>query len=156
MKPFRFSLESLLVLRRQKERVAQQRYAVALAAGEEARLQLQRAAADLKVGWNLHSHGLEHGIAAGRLASLRTWCQALETRWNERKAVLVEARRAADLALREMIVAARDREALDRFYEKSRLVHNRVVQYEEQKNFDELAVQLSGAPGPLQFAGQRN
>jgi len=156
MKPFRFSLESLLVLRRQKERASQQQYARALTACEEIRLQLQRATAELAEGWNLLSHELTQGIAASRLASLRTWCKVLEIRWNERKVSLGEARRAADLAFQEMIIAARDREALDRFYDKSRRAHDRAVQYEEQKTFDELAVQLNGAPSLLEFAGQRN
>ena len=156
MKPFRFSLESLLVLRRQKERAAQQRYAKALNACEEARLQLQRATTEQAAGWNLLGHELGRGITAGRLAGLRTWCKVLEIRWNERKTVVDETRRTADLAFQEMISAARDREALVRFYDKSRRAHSRAVQCEEQKTFDELAVQLNGASGPLQFTNQNN
>ncbi len=156
MKPFRFSLESLLVLRRQKERAAQQRYAQALTACEAARLQLQSATAEMAVGWDLLGLELENGIPAGRLASLRTWCKVLEIRWNERKAALNEARRAAGLLFQEMTGAVRDREALDRFYDKSRRAHIRAVQREEQKSFDELAVQMNGAPGPLQFTCQNN
>jgi len=156
MKPFHFSLESLLVLRRQKERTAQQRYARALMASEETRLQLHSATKELAVGWDLLSHELGQGIAASRLAELRAWCKVLENRWNERKAALDDARRAAGLALQDMTCAVRDREALDRFYDKSRRAHTRAVQHEEQKIFDELAVQLSGTPGPLQFTGQNN
>ena len=52
-----------------------------------------------------------------------------------------------------MTLAARDREALDRFYDKSRQAYVHQAEYEEQKNLDELAVQLSSTPGPLQFAG---
>ena len=156
MKPFHFSLESLRVLRQQKERVAQQRYAAALAACEEARRQVQNAATELAAGWNLLGHELGQGIAAGRLAGLRTWCKALEIRWNERKAALGEARRAADAAFNEMTCAVRDRESLDRFYEKSLRAHDRAVQVEEQKNFDEMAVQMNGVPGALQFSVQNN
>jgi len=156
MKPFHFSLDSLLVLRRQKERTAQQRYARALTACNEARLQLQQATTELAVGWDLLGHELEHGVAAARLASFRTWCKVLEIRWNERKAALEETRRTAELAFQEMTLAVRDREALDRFYDKSRRAHNHKAQREEQKTFDELAVQLNGAHGPLQFTGQNN
>jgi flagellar export protein FliJ len=156
MKPFHFSLESLRVLRQQKERAAQQRYAATLTTCHEAERQLQRATTELALGWNLLGRELEHGIVAGRLASFRTWCKALENRWNERKAVLDAARRAAELAFQEMTFAARDREALDRFHDKSRRAHDHQVQREEQKIFDELAVQLNGSPGPLQFTGHQN
>ena len=156
MKPFRFSLESLLILRRQKERIAQQRYARALTACEAARFELQCATTEQVTGWNLLGRELGQGISADRLASLRSWCKVLETRWNERKAALEEARHTIELAFQEMTVAARDREALDRFYVKSRHTHDRAAQREEQKIFDELAVQLNGAPGPLQSAGQNN
>ncbi len=156
MKPFHFSLESLRVLRQQKERAAQQRYAGALTACDEAERQLQRATTELALGWNLLGRELEQGIVAGRLACFQSWCKALETRWNERKAVVDEARRAAEAAFHEMTSAARDREALDRFYDKTRRAHDHQVQREEQKIFDELAVQMNGTSGPLQFISRNN
>jgi hypothetical protein len=77
----------------------------------------------------------------------------LKIRRNEGMAALDEARNAAGRAFRDMTLAARDREALDRFYDKSRQAYVHQAEYEEQKNLDELAVQLSSTPGPLQFAG---
>jgi flagellar export protein FliJ len=156
MKPFHFSLESLRVLRRQKERVAQQRYARALAACDEAGRQLQHAASELATGWNLLGHELDLGIAAGRLAGLQTWCRVLESRKNERQAALEKNRCTAELMFREMILAIRNRKALDRFYDKSRYAYDCEAQREEQKTYDELAVQLSNTPGPLQFTGRKN
>jgi flagellar export protein FliJ len=156
MKPYHFSLESLRVLRQQKERAAQQRYAGALAVCHEAELQLQHATAELAAGWNLLGQELGHGTTANWLTSFRAWCKVLEIRWNERKAALDETRRTAEQLFQEMACAVRDREALDRFHDKSRHVHDCAVQREEQKMFDELAVQMNGAPGPLQFTGQNN
>jgi flagellar export protein FliJ len=156
MKPFRFSLELLRVLRKQKERVAQQRYVGALAARNTAELELQRAATELAVVWNLLGQELGQGIAASRLADLRAWCHVLETRWTDHKTSVETARRTADQAFHEMTLAARDREALDRFYDKSRRVYDREAQREEQKTIDELAVQLNSTPGPLQFTRQNN
>jgi len=156
MKPFHFSLESLRVLRQQKERAAQKRYATALTACEGFEVQLRQATAELTVGWNLLSNELGNGIAANRLASLRAWCKVLEIRWNERQAAVNEARLAAQQAFQEMAAAVRDREALDRFHDKSRHAHDRAAQREEQKMLDELAVQLNGAFGPLQLAGNHN
>lgn len=151
MKPFHFPLESLRVLRQQKEQTAQQHYAKRLAACDQAAVQLQNAITELNTGWNLFARELEQGVAAVRLTQLQLWCRVLETRRNDRQTALAEACRVAELARLEMIAAARDREALDRFYEKSRRAHQRKAQQEEQKTLDELAVQLNGTPGPLQF-----
>lgn len=153
MKPFRFPLESLRVLRKQKENLAQQHYSNALAACGRAETQLQVAIKELTAGWDSASRELVIGIAAGKIADTRAWCMVLELRRNERWAALDEARRASARAFQEMLAAGREREALDRFYDKSRRAYDREVQREEQKNFDEMAVQSHGANGLLQFAG---
>ena len=153
MKPFRFALESLRVLRKQKEHAAQLRYGRALTACDRAAAQLQMAAAELAAGWNLLSRELATGATAGKLASLRAWCTVLEIRRNERRATLAEARRAAERAFQAMIAATRDREALDRFHDKSRRAHEREAQSQEQKQFDELAVQRNRFGLPMAGAG---
>jgi flagellar export protein FliJ len=152
MKPFHFSLELVRTLRQQKERAAQLRYTSALSACDEAERLLQFANAELAAVWGLVREELVRGLSASQLANLRMWCQVLETRRNERQTALHSARRAAETALQAMTVAAREREALDRFHDKSRLAHHRATQREEQKNIDEMAVQLSSTPGPLQSA----
>jgi flagellar export protein FliJ len=152
MKPFHFTLEPLRVLRRQKERTAQQRYAQALAACNLVERQLEQAAMELVAGWKLFGEELCQGIVADRLTFLHNWCKVLETRRNEKQAELDKSRQAAEAMFQVMTAAVRDREALDRFHDKSRRIHVRAVQREEQKNFDELAVQMSGMPGPMQFA----
>jgi flagellar export protein FliJ len=153
MKLFKFPLESLRTLRKQKERVAQQHYARALAACEAAAEQLRGANRELVAAWEMLVIELTDGAAAAQIMGRHAWCATLEARRNELQAALDEAHRAAGTAFREMVVAARDREALDRFCNKSRRAHERGVQQEEQKNFDEMAVQMSGANGLLQLAG---
>ena len=88
---------------------------------------------------------LNAGVTAARMMNLRTWCLALEIHQHERRAAFFEARRVSQLALNEMSAARRDREGLDRFYDKARRAHAREILREEQKNFDELAVQMAGA-----------
>ena len=153
MTRFKFPLESLRGLRKQKERAAQQRYARALTVCKKLEIQLQEALAELETGWKSLGGELSATVAAGRLVHLRTWCTVLEIRWHERKAALAEARRVADLAFQEMTAAMRDREGLDRFHDKARLAHDQEVQREEQKNFDEIAVQSGESRSLLQFAG---
>jgi flagellar export protein FliJ len=145
MKTFRFPLEPLRVLRRQRERAAQQRYARLLMACSTAAAQLERATEELARGRDLLTRELNEGVTAARMMNLRTWCLALEIHQHERRAAFAEARRISQLALNEMNAARREREGLDRFYDKARRVHAREILREEQKNFDELAVQMAGA-----------
>lgn len=155
MKPFRFVLEPLRVLRKQKERTAQQQYARMLLARDQAALRLAQASAELEVGWNLLRYEMSTGVAAGRLGNLQAWCKVLEHRRDERQSALAEASQAASRALEEMTGAIRDREALDRFSDKSRRAYERNVQREEQKQFDEMAVQRRELAGSLQLAGRK-
>lgn len=156
MKRFKFPLEPLRVLRRQRERAAQQLYAKTLAVCKKAEIQLQSADAELEAAWSSLGGELNANATASRLLHLRTWCTVLEIRWHERKAALAEARRVADLAFQEMIAAMREREGLDCFYDKALLAHDREIQRAEQKNFDEMAVQSNAAHGLLQLSGLKN
>ncbi|MGC9941073.1 MAG: flagellar export protein FliJ [Verrucomicrobiota bacterium] len=156
MKEFTFPLESLRVLRKQKERAAQQRYAKALAACKRAETQLVDAAIELESGQHLFGNELNKGITAGHLASLRNGCLVLEIRWRERQAALIEARRVAGLIFREMAVATREREGLDQFHDKARNTYEHNVRRTEQKVFDELATQANGRNSLFQSAGRGN
>lgn len=149
MKSFRFPLEPLRLLRKQKERVAQQRYARSLFACKNAATQLEKAVRELDAGREFLVKELATGAPAARIVNLRTWCLALEIHQHERKAAFNETRRVADLAFQEMAAAIREREGLDRFYNKARRFHTQEVLREEQKTFDEMAVQLDGAGGLL-------
>ena len=146
MKAFSFPLESLRILRKQRERTAQQRYARALVVCDGAARGLQLAEAELKTGHAVLIGELQTGTTADRIIQLRTWCTVLEIRRNECAAAFVEARREANDAFRLLTAAAREREALDRFHEKSQNLWRREFQADEQKMFDELAVQRQAAP----------
>ena len=153
MKTFRFPLQSLRVLREQKERTAQKNYADALRACEEAAARVKAAGDDLSAGWATLGKELSFGVTAMQLLRTRAWCNVLELRLRERTGLLEKARLAVDAVWQEMLGATRDREALDRYYKKTRRVYDRKVQTEEQKQLDELAVRMADAPTPLEFAG---
>lgn len=145
MKAFNFPLESLRTIRKQRERAAQERYARALGFCDNAARLLQRAEEELKAGHATFLNALESGSPAGRLVHLKTWCAVLEVRRNECVAALAEARRNASDALRLMTAAAREREALDRFHDKSQRIWQRAFHADEQKTLDEIVVQRQGA-----------
>jgi flagellar export protein FliJ len=150
MKPFRFSLQSLRVLREQKEQEAQKRYADALRACETAAARVQAASEELTGCWQTLSKKLSSGVAATELLRARAWCNVLELRLRERATILEQARFAVDAVWHEMLLASRERESLDRLHDKKRRAHDREAQRLEQKTLDELAVQLAGA-APLSF-----
>jgi flagellar export protein FliJ len=154
MKPFRFPLQSLRVLRQQKERAAQQRYAHALKACEEAAARVRATSEELNTCWTTLNNELASGVTGVQLLRTRAWCNVLELKLKERTAALEKARLAVDAAWQEMMLATRDRESLDRFHDKSLKAHDRELQRVEQNNLDELAVQLSGTASPLRFTGR--
>jgi flagellar export protein FliJ len=147
MKRFRFALQPIRVLREQRERTTQQRFAEAMHACEEAAFELQEASEALAAGWTALCEELSAGVAATRLVRTRAWCSVLEHRQKERNESLNRARRAMDAAWREMMLATRDREALDRYHDKCRRAHDRETQREEQKTLDELGVRRAWSPG---------
>jgi flagellar export protein FliJ len=151
MKTFRFPLQSLRVLREQKEQAAQKRFADALRACEEAAAQVKAAGAELSACWGTLGRELSAGVAAIDLLRTRAWCNVLELRLKERAASLEKARLAVDAVWHEMTLATRDREALDRYHNKKRRAYDRKVRAEEQKALDELAVRLADAPLPLNY-----
>jgi flagellar export protein FliJ len=146
MKAFNFPLESLRTLRQQRERAAQQRYARALVLCDGAARVLQLAEEELKTSHASLLGELAKGTTADRILQLRTWGTVLEIRRNECAAAFTEARRDANDAFRLMTAAAREREALDRFHDKSHSLWQRAFHADEQKMFDELAVQRQSVP----------
>jgi flagellar export protein FliJ len=150
MKRFHFSLSALAVLREQQEQAAQKKYSEALRTCEEAAGRVQTAGRELSSGWQDLTGKLTAGVSAVDFLRSRAWCNVLELRLKERTAALEQARLKVDAVWHEMLLATRDRESLDRFQSKKRRAYDREAQRREQKEMDELAIQLAATPGPLQ------
>jgi flagellar export protein FliJ len=142
MKPFRFSLQSLRVLREQKERVAQKRYVEALRASDAAAARLDASHRELAAAWTLLCEEVVHGITVAKLCQTRAWCGDLERRGVELAAALKSAQQAAQKAWRELALATRDRKVLDQLRDKSRRAYDRAAQRDEQKQLDEMGLRL--------------
>lgn len=140
MKPFRFSLQSVRVIRERKEQAAQQHYAAVLRDHERAASQLERANAELAASWEALCQQVTHGATATELRRARAWCSALETRQKERATEMQQARYALETATRELLNAARDRQALDHLHDQHRATYDREAQREEQKLLDEMGL----------------
>lgn len=152
MKAFRFPLQPLRIIREQKEREAQQRYAATLRACEDAAARVEEASVELTACWKALRDHMATGVAATDLLRARAWCNVIELRMKERTGALEAARHAVDAMWQEMMRTTRDREALENFHDKRRLAYDREVQRHEQKELDELAVQMAGARAPFRMA----
>lgn len=156
MKSFQFSLSALCVLREQQEQAAQKKYSEALHFCEEAATRVETASHELMTCWRDLTGKLSAGVSAVEFLRARAWCNVLELRLKERTNALEQARLKVDAVWQEMLTATRDRESLDRFRDKKRRAYNAEVQRQEQKELDELAIQLAATPGPLHYQQQPN
>lgn len=156
MKPFRFSLQPLRSIREHKEQAARAAYANCLHACEEAAARMQAASVELTAAWTKLSDELAGGTTGVALLRARAWCNVLELRVKEKAAALEAARHAIDAAWHDLLLATREREAIDRLREKRLETHNRLAAREEQKALDEMALQLFHTPSPeAHMAGPR-
>lgn len=152
MKRFRFTLQPLSTLRQRKEHEAMERYAAALR-GREAALAEQHAAEQaLAAGQQAWKSLATAGCSAGELARHQAHCAALELRRRECAGGVERAERDVAAALRRMLQARQDREAVDQFRVRQFAAYDRERGREEQKFLDELAhrrtdVTLTGRPG---------
>jgi flagellar export protein FliJ len=146
MKPFRFPLQPILSLKQQAEQSARERYAATLRACEQAASHLQQASVELTECWTGLCQKLAAGVTSGELLRARAWCNVLELRVKERATVLEKARHAVDAVWQELMVATREREGLDRLRDRRRVAYKRTVQAAEQKQLDELALELINSP----------
>ena len=143
MKPFRFPLKSLRVLREQKERTMQKRYVEALRASDAAAARLDAGRHELAAAWTALCEEVAEGATVGQLHQTRAWCGELERRCDQLEAALKSALQATHVAWREMSLATRDREAVDRLRAKCRRAYDRGLQRDEQKQLDEMGLRLS-------------
>jgi flagellar export protein FliJ len=145
MKAFRFSLQSVRVIRERKEQLAQKVYADALREHDAAADQLQRASDELARSWDALCRELSSGVNISEIRRARAWCNALETRQKERAADMQQAKYTLAAATRELMNAARDRQAMDNLHAKRRKAYDRDAQREEQKQLDEIGLRAASA-----------
>lgn len=143
MKSFRFSLQSLRVLREQKEQLAQKHYAEALRASEEAAGRLKTAGQELAAARSVLCKEVLVGSTISRLQQIRSWCRQLEEHCEQLAAALKSAEEIVARAWREMLLATRDRKMLDNLHQQRRRAYDYAVQREEQKHLDEMGLRLN-------------
>ena len=143
MRSFQFPLQPLRALREHKETAARERYAGALRACEEAAARVQLASTELTGCWTTLCEKLANGVKGIDFLRARAWCNVLELRVKERASALEKARHNVDAVWQDLMLATRERDTIDRFFDKRRLAYDQEFQREEQKNLDELSIQFA-------------
>lgn len=139
MKRFHFSLQALLTLRQRAEQKALEKYASALLARQRA---LERADAvrhEQNEWWARRRQELAKGCSAG---SLDQWCASNHNLNEQRKAAengVAQAEVSTNQALQSMLLARRDREAVEKHLHRERERYQRALGQEEQKILDDMA-----------------
>jgi len=141
MKPFKFSLEAVATTRRRIEQTAMEQYAKTLLARQNAMSQLESLQHDLDDAWLKFRETLESGCSASSATRLRQQAQYLEEDRKVREEALAQAERAVGQAMQQMLIARKQREAVEKFRGKQRLAHDQDIQRETQKFLDEIATQ---------------
>jgi flagellar export protein FliJ len=148
MKAFRFRLQAVLTFREQTEQVAQQRCARAYAAVENVAARVRSAEAEIDATDQAHRAQMIVGPRAGQLDQLRLYASLLYERRRQLARELGECRRQAAEAARQLLLATRRREGLERLRGRQRRVYDYHTARAEQQNLDELVGRgpaLSGA-----------
>lgn len=150
MKRFRFSLEALLTVRRRAEQNALEKYASALLARQRNLELLGAVHREQSQWWARWRNDLSKGCSAGDLMQWRASDRHLSEQRQRAEAAVSQAELHVNQALQEMLVARRDREAVENHWHKQRSKYDFDLSREEQKGMDELAQRrvppaLSGA-----------
>jgi flagellar export protein FliJ len=148
MKAFRFSLQSLLTLREEREQAAQQHYARmlrALAGVDAALATVEQHLAAL--AGEQHAR-LQVGLPANELERLGHYRLALEERQLRLQQERTHAQSAAELARTALLQATQARQALENYRQKLHRAYAYSVARAEQQRLDDLA----GRPGSLASA----
>ena len=143
MKPYRFRLQSVLALREQLEQSAQQLCALRYAAVETALTRVRAAEAEIDAVEIAHRAQLANRPKATQLEQMRLYALLLHDRRKELERELAEARRQAEEARKQLMLATQHREALERLRDRQRRVHSYHAARVEQNTLDELSSRLA-------------
>ena len=138
MKKFHFTLEAVRIVRQRQEQEAMERYAQALLARRQAVDRLDAVQREINAAWQELRAMLAKSCPASRVAQAHAYHQSLEKRRNECAAELGAAERRVNLAFQAMLLARRQREIVDKCFDKQKVRYQREQLREEQKFTDDL------------------
>jgi flagellar export protein FliJ len=146
MKPFRFPLQAVRILRQRQEHDALGRYGKAVRARQEAVQQLNKVQEQLEAGWSEWKERFSKALSALQLKQLQAYCGTITKRKEDCADRLQAAQRGVKLAWQQLLTARQDLEAVEHHYENERRRYEQELHREEQKLLDEMAPRRVWAP----------
>jgi flagellar export protein FliJ len=144
MRRFRSTLQALLTVRQRQERLAMERYSEALQARQRAATALSTADQIRVQASEVLKQRLSTGIQAAEAMREQSHYKVLETRRDAAQHALTVAENAIPPALKGMLTARQQREAVEECITRQRERHQRDQQNQERKLLDELALRRRG------------
>lgn len=142
MKRWKFSLESVRLLKSRLEEEAAQKHAQALVMVSRAKAALADTEREINAAALMQFAGGGKKASARDLAHLAQYMNALEKQRRERLDKVLQAEREVTLARAALEKVAREREILDKLREKQHSAHQFHIARQEQKWVDDLAQQM--------------
>jgi flagellar export protein FliJ len=139
MKSFHFTLEAVGTLRQRQEQKAMEQYAQSLIARRQALDRLKAAEGELSACWQEWRDRFAGGCTAVEAAQAHAYQRSLAQRRDECTLALETAERRVNASLQNMLQARRQREIVDKCYDRQKARHQREQARGEQKFLDDLA-----------------
>jgi flagellar export protein FliJ len=139
MRPFRFTLEALLTVRRRAEQVAMERYAAALAVRQKARAAWVEAEAAIQQAGQAWKERFRSASLAGDLAGNQAHLAHLGGQRDGAAGQLQEAELRLAPEWRDMLAARQARETVEKFRARQREHYDREFARSEARELDALA-----------------
>jgi flagellar export protein FliJ len=143
MKPFKFTLQAVRILREREEQAALEEYANAVRARQLAFQQVENARFELQEKWTELNLKLQNGVTAGELSQLHIFCKALQNKLADAEECLRKAKAHAHLCWKKLMTARQKRETVDKYFKKQLLKYQKECFRDEQKLIDELSIRRS-------------
>jgi len=139
MQSFRFTLQAVRTLRLRQEQATLAHYLRAVQTHERDRDELRRTQCELEAAWVRLRQGLPAGLSARQLSQLHAYSWTVEERRRAGEAAEQLSLQLMSQASQRLRLARRQREVVDKYYEKQKRTHHRRLQLAEQKLMDDLA-----------------
>src|SRR5713101_6283165 len=139
MPSFRFTLQAVRTLRLRQEQAALAHYLRAVQTHERDRDELRRTRSEREAAWTRLRQGLAAGLSARQLSQLHAYSWTVEERRRADEAAEQLSLQLMSQASQRLRLARREREVVDKYYEKQKRTHDRRLQLAEQRLMDDLA-----------------
>jgi flagellar export protein FliJ len=139
MKPFRYRLQAVQMLRERSEHEAGEQYALALARRAQAQQRLEAVEHELSRARFEIQELVTAGCPAHQVSRRQQFCLVIQERRGQCATDLQNAERTVQQHFSALLKARQEREAVEKHHDKCRQEHQRALQREDQRWLDDLA-----------------